>query len=445
MSETNRNTRLRFESLEKRQVMAGDVDVFAIGGVLNIVGDSASNGIVIHSTSDSVVQVRGIDRGGAATTVNENPSVSFTGIQNIVISMGNGDDAVVLTNLSITGSVSAQLGNGDDVFGLGEFDNSSDAVDHAVDSLLGALAINGNFAISMGEDDNTVLARNVTTKWAGFSAGNGDDTFSIVDEGTIGDPAYVPGLVASKGLTLITGNGNNSVTVHGSTVMNVVMPLGSGDDTVSLQDVTVAKETTITGQDGVNTLTLERFASKSLAITLGVGNDVTSLDHVVIAKGISIADTFGDDSITLDTVSAKSLSISMGVGDDELSVDDVTVTGSIDIDMGAGNDHVDAQGISAKSLAIALGLGDDELTLGDVAITKTSSVTGSDGNDTVEVDGLSAKKLNILLGTGNDDVTLQHTPITGKAKIDGGTGTNSYTDLGSVSFGALKRLNLPTV
>src|SRR4051794_25795821 len=55
----NAHRRLGFESLEGRQLLAGNVSVVQAGGGLVITGDDAANVITIESFRDGVVQVRG--------------------------------------------------------------------------------------------------------------------------------------------------------------------------------------------------------------------------------------------------------------------------------------------------------------------------------------------------------------------------------------------------
>jgi hypothetical protein len=437
--------RLKFESLEDRRVLAGMVTASAFGGVLNITGDVAGNGVVVHNTSAGVVQVLGIDHAGSATGVNEQTSASFTNIKSIVIDMKGGDNAVVVTHLTLTGagSILATSGTGNDFFGLGQFDHDG-AVDDAVDALVGALVVNGNITVGTGIGNNTVLGGDVTTKVANFTAGSGNDIFKLEGQGASGDPGYFPGFTATAGLILSTGDGINTVSLKRSNVQSLTIPLGNGDDGVEVQDVAIAKGTSIAGKDGVNTITFERVTSKSLSVSLGVGNDIVTLDEVTTTKGISIDDSFGDDSVTLDHVELKSLSVSLGIGDDELLLDTVTASKSIDISAGAGADQITLDGVIASSLSITLGAGNDTLSLDDVTITKTTSISGGADNDTVDIDVLSAKKLDISLGDGDDDLSLQHVPVVGKARIDGGKGVNSYTDLGDNSFGQLKLTNFPT-
>src|SRR4051812_3678573 len=82
------------ESLETRRLLAGNVTVTDVGGVLSIIGDNKSNQVQI--TSD--VSVTGYQINGlAGTTVNGGASAFFDAhfvARDVSVSMGNGDDVV---------------------------------------------------------------------------------------------------------------------------------------------------------------------------------------------------------------------------------------------------------------------------------------------------------------------------------------------------------------
>ena len=51
---------MRFECLEDRSLMAGNVAAAVAGGVLALTGDNSSNYLVVHQTGTNQVQVQGI-------------------------------------------------------------------------------------------------------------------------------------------------------------------------------------------------------------------------------------------------------------------------------------------------------------------------------------------------------------------------------------------------
>src|SRR5206468_797797 len=101
--------------------------------------------------------------------------VDFT---NGTTGVNQGDDAVVLTRISLKGGVNIQLGNGKDIVGLGDFDNSGSLVDSAVDGTLGAVAIENGLTINLQAGTNTLAAKSVTLD------GQGGPNLTITGSGT---------------------------------------------------------------------------------------------------------------------------------------------------------------------------------------------------------------------------------------------------------------------
>src|SRR6476646_5579077 len=96
--------RCSFESLEIRQMLAGDVTAKIANGNLVIKGDSLANGITIAAgTTAGTVVVTGVNAGGAATNVNgtSNGAVTLSGFAGgLKIDMKGGDDTVTITGLT---------------------------------------------------------------------------------------------------------------------------------------------------------------------------------------------------------------------------------------------------------------------------------------------------------------------------------------------------------
>jgi hypothetical protein len=114
-------SRLRFERLEPRTMLAGDVFVIMDrGGNLQIFGDNRANGIQIDQFGE--ITVRGIDAGGSATRVNgvANGTVEFevTGEGDIRVHMRGGNDIVRVgersDDVNATDDLEIDTGNGDD-------------------------------------------------------------------------------------------------------------------------------------------------------------------------------------------------------------------------------------------------------------------------------------------------------------------------------------------
>jgi len=109
----------RFESLEQRTMMAGDVSVSLTNGSLLISGDVAANGLEIAGLAAGEIRVTGLDAGGTATTINGVATQTFTGVTgSVVINLGDGNDLVNVHTLFLAGHLVVNAGAGNDTVAL---------------------------------------------------------------------------------------------------------------------------------------------------------------------------------------------------------------------------------------------------------------------------------------------------------------------------------------
>lgn len=263
--QTTRN--LKVESLESRQMLAGDVDAFAYGKFLYVMGDAADNGVAIVDGGNGTISVIGLEQGGSATTINGDAGpVNFNKISNIIVSTGKGNDAVVVSNLALKGNLSIFGDHGNDAIALGDFDDANDLFDDAVDPLLGALTVNKNVIIQDSHGNNSIL---------------------------------IDGLDARKSMQIVTGNGDDSIDWQGA-LGNVVgksltINSGNGNDAVTLANLAIGKTLTINTVTGDDDVTLRDLSAKSLNVVLGTGDDSVTVEDVTIAKNATYNGVNGDD------------------------------------------------------------------------------------------------------------------------------------------------------
>jgi hypothetical protein len=199
--------RCRFESLEQRQMLAGDVSVRIFNGNLNIIGDRLDNGVALTAGGmPNQVVIGGVTAGGAPTGLNGTPNGSVTLPNfdgNLKINMMEGNDLVVINNLTIKGNTKIKTGKGIDVVAAT------------------GTTVNGKSKIDLG--------------------GRGDNltvTASVL-----------------KGTTKIKGKaGNDTVGINNTTFRILNTQLGGGNDTLTIAGTTAAK-TILNGNKGVNTFT----------------------------------------------------------------------------------------------------------------------------------------------------------------------------------------------
>jgi hypothetical protein len=124
-SSTRRNIRDRrrsFESLESRQVMAGNITaVIDAGGNLVITGDDLENGLYITQSEQGEFQILGLEANGAATTINGSTELitlkNVTG--SITIKTGIGNDITQVEFFNHTGNLTIDTQLGQDIVNIG--------------------------------------------------------------------------------------------------------------------------------------------------------------------------------------------------------------------------------------------------------------------------------------------------------------------------------------
>ncbi|HTQ39012.1 MAG TPA: hypothetical protein VMJ32_08285 [Pirellulales bacterium] len=436
MDRTRGKRKFTIESLEKRCMLDGNVTTSFANGILTITGDSTSNAIAITTPSDGVLKITGLMQGGEPTLINGESVKQGLGVTSIVINFNDGDtgvnvgnDVVVITNLSITGSISITTGDGDDFIGIGNFDNSSGEVDSAVNSLQGAVDVGKGFTINMQGGENTLSAQDVSSQTSGanmtITGGDGDDTV------TLKNTAIIHGVGFSD-------IGDSSLNFNNLTTKNLALTLGIGNDSVTLQNSTVSVSANINTGYGNDTVNLQQDVLGSLTSSLGPGDDQFTGDNVTINGPTTIDAGKGNDTVTLNTVQARDLTVLMNIGDDQMSLTDVTAKNAL-LNGGDGADTLTVSGLTATTLTMNGGNGNDQMNLSGMTVANGANLNAGAGSDTMSLDGLSASKLSVTLGVGADSVSVEDVSVTGKAAFFGGDGTDTYNNLGGDTFGTLSQ------
>lgn len=197
--------RLRFESLEQRRMMAGDVSVKLIGGTLYIKGDYLDNNITVGpgGSADQVV-VSGLTAGGAPTSINGTPNGTTTVsgfTRGLKIDMLEGDDTVAVSNITVRGNATVNTDGGVDVV------------------TISGVTVKGNLKVKTGASADTLTINNTTV---------------------------------SGNTKLLASVGNDNLIVTGLATQKLGAKLGKGNDMITVTDTTTA-ESFLHGGEGVNT------------------------------------------------------------------------------------------------------------------------------------------------------------------------------------------------
>ncbi len=334
MSGTARTT-LRFESLERKQPLAGDVVVSLVGGNLVIEGDEAANQVAISSGEEpGTFVIQGLE--GTVVKMADaepgDPPTPETGLVvegvrgHVRVGLGEGDDVVAVHDAQFRRGLTINTGAGADEVRIGAAEDASPDPTEEVESDAN-VHIRGSLLISSGEDGDTV---NVASASVGglltIATDGGDDTVNLGAE------------AASEAAAAVSAG--EDATLHARLGVNVL--LGDGVDAVVANDVATR---------GV------------LGVGGGAGADSVEIhDSTAAVLGIRGGDGDASDSVTLSGLKVHHAAIGLGDGADEVSIVD-SAFGSLAVALGAGDDSLSIQTVKATRALLAGGEGDgDELT-----------------------------------------------------------------------------------
>ncbi len=378
---------------------------------------------------------------GQATTVNGTSTPSnFTGVLNLNINLGAGNDAVVIARTAATAL---------------NFYNAPDLINYAFSTRIDAgPAMFGNVSAEGGSGDDKIYMQ---------MSVSGDVTVS--DSGGLDNVALIGSTV--RGLYSVnSGAGADFVITAGTRVLSsVTYSLGSGDD-YSYNEVVFAGAWSVDLGPGVNAI--EFFGANPTGATSAL-------------QSLTVTGNTGSDTVTIQGSRFKSISIDLGGGNDVLSWwGAVQTTGSVLVQGGDGNDQINIDEFPDSratriggDLTINAGTGINTVRVGESSrtgiltfVTGLITINGGLLGDTVELYGVQTSStllINTLggadsvllqrvtaaievvanLGQGSDVLTLQMV-TSPKATLRGGTnrdrllllGTNAITLLDKAEFEA---------
>lgn len=288
----SRKRRMQVEDLETRQLMAGDVSVVLTPQrVLTITGDAEDNGVAIY-TEGNVFKVMGLVQDGEATTVNGSHRISFKNVRNIVVNLGDGDDAFAATNTKLAASLTINMGDGDDMLGLGAFDNTTIEeeyglkytvpwMDEELDPLIGAFNVRQDLTIDLGDGDNELRGRASTIgRRLRITSGDGDDNLRLESTGTVGSQDYVVGVGVNNDTYISTGAGKDELLLKNFATRNLTVYTEEGNDKAQLVDLVIKQELYVSAGDDQDQVHLTNVAPKRLKVYADTGDDDTYFKNV---------------------------------------------------------------------------------------------------------------------------------------------------------------------
>ncbi len=445
----------RFESLETRQLLAGNVAATLSGGLLTLSGDAAANNVQISQLTNGDWLVKGI-----ATKINGANSQPFSGVTDITVDLVSGQDVLKVSNGTLTGDLNISFsGGGNKTVQLSAL--------HA-----------SNFLVESGAGNDSVVATNLTAdNVINFDLNAGNDT--IVDSGLHAGGSILAFVGTGKNAVSINNctavgeydidaRGTNAISVANSTTGDELFIFCNGSSTIAINNVTAATSSSIFGGAGANVIAINK-------LTVLQGEE--DINTGPAADAISIVNShFGQNQTATDDV--QGLYIQSGLGSDTVSISNTTVVGHLRLDTSGvlqpdgtviipidgqpfdGNDVVALNKVTVLQqtvintptnfdwtglLDMLTGNGADVVSLNGVitdgaAGIETTDDTSLDRNDVVTITNSTFFRNgpNYLLppaqaglfvdtGDGNDVVTIVRSKVTDAASVDTGNGADTVT------------------
>jgi len=308
MSKLQNTRRLCVESMESRQLMAGNVFASVAGGDLVLTGDAAANGIEVRQLGVGKYQIIGLVHGGVQTKVwlggvAANSQVVGGVTDDFSINLNAGDDYLLMSAAGLPAGSRMQV----------------------PDQLL--LRTNDG-------NDRAILNRVQVRDDAFIDLGNGHDYLWMYG-GLVGGSQFSP----DNDLNVFGGAGNDYAGISATYVRDdLYMNMGIGDDRIALANMSVGDDAWLYGVDG---------------------NDLVTLSHVSVRDNLTIDTGAGKDTVFLSFVQADELYTSMGSGDGDYLRVDNTHANTAKLNGGLGvADNID---LLAGNVFGVLGVSDFEL------------------------------------------------------------------------------------
>jgi hypothetical protein len=341
------SSRLSFEHLEPKQMLAGDVTVSVVEGNLIIQGDELGNQIAItagEQPGQYVVQGLEGTMMHLVTSIDPLPTsrIAVEGVRhNVRIGMGAGDDSVMIHDAGFRGNVGIGTNGGNDVVRIGvrpELPTPTPAAARVQPSNVltvelprPSVAIRGNLTIVTGEQDDWVqIPRAAVAGRLHVSTGVGNDRVNLgprMDEPGLAIVAadtisVMPSVAISGGITADLGTGTDGFVARGvRSPLGISVLGGEGRDEIVLQHVHAGLRLSVDAGPGEVTdfVGLTRVEAQTALVRTGAGNDAVRVsDSAFGLLGVLLEG--GNDMLALHGVKSRATLLSGGVGEDTLTL-----------------------------------------------------------------------------------------------------------------------------
>jgi len=290
------NRKLTFQTLESRQLMAGDVSVSVLNGDLRITGDTEANDVAIFQViqQGQVVPGRYFVSGLNGTTINHGTN-GFN---------AHGVNRDFLINMSQ---------GGDDHLAMGTNGGFNPATPN------GKFIVPRNLSVTLDNDNNALEVNGITVgNNTSILAGGGDNTMDI--RGNFGTargiirPNLVPPInrLPHGNLNIVAAGGDNHVEVHNGFVFrNLNIKLGGGQsglDFAGVVAMNVRHDLNIHsggGRDFNGIAVQGAHVGRDLNIEGGIAKDVVTIGNTTVADRVFATLGHGNDFLSVEGVTAR--------------------------------------------------------------------------------------------------------------------------------------------
>jgi len=385
----NRNRRMaarrfcRFERLESRRLMAGNVTAELIHGSLYLNGDDAANGIAIVATENpGEVRVTGTPATATdATELNgQDGPLTFIVTADIVIRMGAGNDGVELNGVSVPDDLTIETGDGVDrvIVGSTLMEDGGSSAPYVAWPPVGQVVPGGH---------TTLYAPLHRT--AGFVEVGGSLS---IDTAEHSDFVFLGRTYVTGDIGLRTGNGDDFFIVRTAAARNLNAGMEAGPDLANVAALTTRSQMIFDMGDGHDILSVSSSRAHGPATFLGsYGSNYLGFGANTFYQSLYASCGGWDDRIVVRaSVIYGSMTFVTGGGSDRIDVEYV-FGGFLSANTGAGNDVLNISGSALANVYAVLAEGDDQLWLVVSRIINPFISHGGDGiNDAVFHYGSSA-------------------------------------------------------